>query len=177
MVTATRASLTPLCLSISLLTSALAHAQLEEVVVTAQKRSENLQDVPLAVTSLSRQQIEESNLPDIAGLTALAPSLNFTLGSSDRNSSLRIRGLGTDSFNVGIEPSVSIVIDGVVQTRPSAAFARLTDVERVEGPFFRLRGMFQAPISASCRYDGAGRSSGRSTCSDGGYDPRPGPKG
>lgn len=132
MVTAIRIFLPLLCASISLLVSATAQAQLEEVVVTAQKRTENLQDVPIAVTSLSGQAIEEANLPDIAGLTALAPSLNFTLGSSDRNSSLRIRGLGTDSFNVGIEPSVSIVVDGVVQTRPSAAFARLTDVERVE---------------------------------------------
>lgn len=109
-----------------------AFAQLEEVIVTAQKRAENVQDVPIAITNISAQSISEAGINDIADLTSVAPSLNFTQGSSGRNSSLRIRGLGTDSFNVGIEPSVSIVVDGVVQSRPGAVFANLTDIERIE---------------------------------------------
>jgi iron complex outermembrane receptor protein len=109
-----------------------AFAQLEEIIVTAQKRAENIQDAPIAITSISADTISEAGITDIADLTSIAPSLNFTQGSSGRNSSLRIRGLGTDSFNVGIEPSVSIVVDGVVQARPTAAFANLTDVSRIE---------------------------------------------
>ena len=121
--------LTPLiCLALSMPVS----AQLEEIIVTATKREENVQDVPVAVTVLSAETIQNSNSVGFEGLQALIPSASFRKGNTTRNSSVIIRGLGTISFSTAAEPSVSTVVDGVVLGRSGQAFGDLYELERLE---------------------------------------------
>lgn len=103
-----------------------------EIVVTAQKRSQRLQDVPLAVTALSAETLSNSQVTGTSGLAALVPSLTFTQSTSDLNNNVRIRGVGTALFNTGLESAVSFVVDGVVMSRQGQGFQELIDVERVE---------------------------------------------
>lgn len=106
--------------------------ELEEVVVTAQKREERLQDVPVAVTALSGEQLANAGINDTASLTNLTPSLTFTEGAHPANKNFRIRGIGTAVFGQGLEPSVSVVVDGIVLARAAQGFSDLADIERVE---------------------------------------------
>ncbi len=123
--------LTPLiCLSLSM--PVAAQAIIEEITVTATKREENVQDVPVAVTVLSSQTIENQNAVGFEGLQALIPSASFRKGNTTRNSSVIIRGLGTISFSTAAEPSVSTVVDGVVLGRSGQAFGDLYELERME---------------------------------------------
>jgi iron complex outermembrane receptor protein len=103
-----------------------------EIVVTAQKRTERLQDVPLAVSVLSGDAIDNASRPNLEGATALVPSLNFVKAGTSLNQTLFLRGLGTTSFSIAVEPSVSTVLDGVVLSRAAEAFSDLADVERLE---------------------------------------------
>jgi iron complex outermembrane recepter protein len=105
---------------------------LEEIIVTAQKRTENIQDVPAAVTVLSGQQIENSGALNVEGLLALVPTLNFRESVSTIDSSIFLRGVGTINFSIAAEPSVAFVLDGVVQARAGEAFGDLYDLERIE---------------------------------------------
>jgi iron complex outermembrane receptor protein len=107
-------------------------ATLEEVVVTSQKRVERLQDVPLAVTAISGESLSEAGINDTSRLSSLTPSLTFTEGAQPNNRNFRIRGIGTAVFGQGFEPSVSVVVDGVVLARASQGFTDLADIERVE---------------------------------------------
>lgn len=111
-----------------------AHAQgvLEEITVTAQKREENVGDVPVAVSVLGKNQIDSSFSSNLEDLQALVPSVSFRTGNTTRNSALTVRGIGTISFSVAAEPSVSTVVDGVVLGRSGQAFGDLYDLERVE---------------------------------------------
>jgi iron complex outermembrane receptor protein len=105
---------------------------LEEVIVTARKREQSLQDVSVAVTALSAADLAASQIRNSEDLTFLVPSLNYQKGSNPRQSSFNIRGIGTQSFSTGVEPSVSTMVDGVVMGRSLQAFMQLLDVERVE---------------------------------------------
>ncbi len=104
----------------------------ETITVTSQKRVENLNEVPLAVTVLREDQINSAFTANIEGLQALVPSVSFRKGNTTRNSAITIRGIGTISFSVAAEPSVSTVIDGVVLGRSGQAFVDLYDLERIE---------------------------------------------
>src|SRR5262249_28676730 len=86
---------------------------LEEVVVSAQKRLERLQDVPVAVTAISGEALAAKGITSTAGLANLAPSLTYTQGQHPSNNNFRIRGVGTAVFGAGLEPTVSVVVDGV----------------------------------------------------------------
>lgn len=103
-----------------------------EIVVTAQKRKERLQDVPLAVTAIAGESLSQHQINDAAGLVAAVPSLTFQQGSNPTNTSFRIRGIGTSIFGQGIESSVSTVVDGVVAVRQAQGFTDFADIERVE---------------------------------------------
>jgi len=107
-------------------------SRLEEVVVTAEKRKERLLEAPVAVTALSGQTLSDVHVYDMSSLTNLTPSLTFTQGNHALNSSFRIRGVGTQVFGAGIEPDVSVVIDGVVLARAGQGFTDLADIDRVE---------------------------------------------
>lgn len=112
--------------------SAPAFAQVEEIVVTAQKVEENLQDVPIAITAVSGDTLTASGITSLENLSQLVPSVTFRKGTTNANSAVVLRGVGTISFSIAAEPSVSTVVDGVVLSRSGQAFADLVEVERLE---------------------------------------------
>nr|WP_310523282.1 TonB-dependent receptor [Polymorphobacter sp.] len=103
-----------------------------EIIVTAQKRSERLQDVPLAVTVVSGDRLAAQGAVNLEGAQYLVPSLNFRKSGTTINQSLYLRGVGTATFSIAGEPSVSTVLDGVVLSRAGEAFSDLVDIERIE---------------------------------------------
>ncbi len=105
---------------------------LEEVIVTARKREQSLQEVSVAVTALSEGDLAANQIRTSEDLTFLVPSLNYQKGSNPRQSSFNIRGIGTQSFSSGVEPSVSTMVDGVVMGRSLQAAMQLMDIQRVE---------------------------------------------
>lgn len=105
---------------------------LEEVVVTATKREQSMQDVAVAVTALSESDLRNQQINMAEDLTFLVASLNVQKGANAGNSSFNIRGIGTQAFGIAIEPSVSTMLDGVVLGRSGQAFMQLADVQRVE---------------------------------------------
>jgi len=113
-------------------TASLDEGDQEEIIVTAQKRSERLQDVPLAITALTGETLAARNITDTKNLAQVAPSLSFGQGNNPNNSSFRIRGIGTSVFGVGSESSVSVVMDGIVMARAAQGFSDLADIERIE---------------------------------------------
>ncbi len=112
--------------------NSMAKAQLEEVIVTAQKREQSLQDVPMAVTAIGGQILENNEINSISDLSKLVPSLKFTPGDNPTNNSIRVRGVGTDVYSSAVEPNVSVVLDNVPLARTSLANFDFADVERVE---------------------------------------------
>lgn len=103
-----------------------------ELVVTAQKREQRLQDVPVVVTVASGQQLEDAGVRDIRDLTVLTPGLIVTSTSNETSTSARIRGVGTVGDNPGLESSVGVVIDGVYRPRNGVGFNDLGELERIE---------------------------------------------
>jgi iron complex outermembrane receptor protein len=103
------------------------------IIVTATRRAQDVQDIPLAVTAISPQQLESQRVVNIQQISALAPS--FTASQAQLASGsvvLRVRGIGTTSNNIGFESAVGIFIDGAYQSRPGVALSEFVDVERVE---------------------------------------------
>ncbi len=114
-----------------------------EIVVTAQKRAENIQDVPLAVTVVTGQQLETANVREFTELYKIAPSLAIRPSDSAQNAAISIRGIGTFAFSPGVESAVAIQIDDVPLAFQARAFSDLVDIERIEvlrGPQSTLYG-------------------------------------
>lgn len=103
---------------------------LEEVVVTAQKREETIQDVGIAITALDGSRLADAQVNNIQDLQGMAPSL--TLGESFGFAQIMIRGVGTDNPFAGGDPSVALHVDGVVIGRSSAQLGSLFDIQRIE---------------------------------------------
>ncbi len=103
-----------------------------DIIVTAQKRSERLQDVPVAVSVIGGAAIENLGRTSLEGAQYLVPSLNFVKAGTALNQTLFLRGIGTTTFSIAVEPSVSTVLDGVVLSRAAEAFTDLVDIERIE---------------------------------------------
>ncbi len=121
---------------LTLLAPALAEdtpqTQLEEVVVTAQKRTENLQNVPIAVTVVSGDNLTRANVSGFSDLAKFSPSMTMTAGDQPANSAIVIRGIGTFAYSIAAEPSVLVVIDDVAVGYQAQAFSDLVDIDRVE---------------------------------------------
>ncbi|MDB5365228.1 MAG: TonB-dependent receptor [Rhodospirillales bacterium] len=115
-----------------LLLAAPAQAQLEEITVTANKRTERVQEVPVAISVVTPEAMERANVRSFDDLVKLAPSLTITKTTQPANNSINIRGIGTYSFSIATESSVAVVIDEVPQAFQSAAFTDLVDVQRIE---------------------------------------------
>ncbi|MFK7978291.1 MAG: TonB-dependent receptor, partial [Halioglobus sp.] len=124
------------CLGMALSTSAsLTSAQqlvLEEIIVTAQKREQNMMDVPVALTAVSPKDLTAFGVRDTADLTKISPSLTYDQTGLSQNSGFRIRGIGTVVYSVSAENAVSVVIDDVATTQSGQGLADLTGIERVE---------------------------------------------
>ncbi|MBS0505146.1 MAG: TonB-dependent receptor [Proteobacteria bacterium] len=106
---------------------------LEEIVVTAQKRTENLQDTPLAVSAITAETIIDRGISDVSSLTAVAPSLSITTtGAATSNIALFIRGIGESETILTVDSPVGLYVDGVVLGRSSGAVFDLVDLERIE---------------------------------------------
>jgi iron complex outermembrane receptor protein len=105
---------------------------LQEVVVTAQKRVENVQTVPIAVTVVGGDAFTKANVSGFSDLAKFAPSLTMTAGDQPANSAIVIRGIGTFAFSVAAEPSVLVVVDDVAVGYQAQAFTELVDIDRVE---------------------------------------------
>jgi len=109
-----------------------AAGELEEVVVTATKRQQTLQEIPIAVSVVTAEAIEQSQVLDIKDLQTLVPSLRVTQLQGSAQTNFIIRGFGNGANNPGIEPSVGVFIDGVYRSRVGSALADLPKLERVE---------------------------------------------
>jgi outer membrane receptor protein involved in Fe transport len=105
---------------------------IETIVVTAQKREQSLQDVPIVVTAISSQLLQDTGVRDIKDLTLLTPGLIVTSTSNETITTARIRGIGTVGDNPGLESSVGVVIDGVYRPRNGVSFGDLGELERIE---------------------------------------------
>ena len=107
-------------------------APLAEVVVTAEKRREPLHDVPAAVSVITGSALADAGIRNADSLGQLVPSVTFKRGSTNSNSTLAVRGIGTQSFSPAAEPSVAFVVDGVVMGRPGMTTTEFTDIKRIE---------------------------------------------
>ncbi|MDE2405223.1 MAG: TonB-dependent receptor [Sphingomonadales bacterium] len=103
-----------------------------EIIVTATKREQTLQDVPVAVTVTTAETIERAHIRDIKDLASVVPSLRVAEHQSSAQTDFNIRGFGNGANNAGIEPSVGVFIDGVYRSRSAAQIADFPDVKRVE---------------------------------------------
>ena len=110
--------------------------QLVEVVVTAERRAENVQNVPIAVSAFTSDAMQSRNITSIQALGNLTPGVNLDAGapfSGDRSVlSASIRGIGQDDFAFNLNPGVGVYVDGVFLARTIGANQNLLDVERVE---------------------------------------------
>jgi len=105
---------------------------LSTMTVTAQKREEAMQDVPISITALPEALIRDTGVRDIKDLQVLVPGLTVTSTQNEAITTARIRGVGTVGDNVGLESSVGVVIDGVYRPRNSVGFGDLGQIERIE---------------------------------------------
>jgi len=133
-------------IALSLAAPTMAHAQsaedadaeegtkrLSEITVTATRREASIQDVPIAVTALSQEQLDRQGVLDVRSLENLSSS--FSIQSSQvpsQATSIRIRGVGTTGNNIGLESAVGVFLDGVYLARPGIALGDLVDLEQLE---------------------------------------------
>jgi iron complex outermembrane receptor protein len=125
----------------ALMAASAAHAQqapssgapvVEEVVVTAQKRAENLQEVPIAVTALTAETLQNKHVANLIGLSGLAPGLQIKTDDNAANPRIFIRGVGVNDFNPSTASAVGIYVDGVYVSSPLAQLASFYDLQQVE---------------------------------------------
>ena len=102
------------------------------IVVTAQGRSQLLSDVPVAISAVSAETLQNSGANDIRQLNQVAPSLLVSSTGSEANGSARIRGIGTVGDNPGLESSVPVFIDGVYRSRSGIGLNELGEIDRIE---------------------------------------------
>ncbi|MFA7555270.1 MAG: TonB-dependent receptor [Spongiibacteraceae bacterium] len=107
-------------------------AVLEELIVTAQKTAQNINDVPISMDVLKGDDLTTNAINDTTSLAMSSPSLTFQEGFNASSSSFAIRGIGTYAYEGGIQPSVSFVVDDVPLSRTAEFVSDLGDIERVE---------------------------------------------
>jgi len=110
--------------------------QIEEIIVTSRKVSENLQEVPIAITAHTGTELSRQGLTNIAEIGDLVPNMEFdsisAINGSSSTPNINIRGIGTTDFLLTIDPSVGVYLDGVYVARSVGGLFDLLDVERVE---------------------------------------------
>jgi outer membrane receptor protein involved in Fe transport len=103
-----------------------------EIIVTATKREQTLQETPVAVSVTTAETIERAQIRDIADLATVVPSLRVSQLQSAFATSYSVRGFGTDGNNIGLEPSVALFVDGIYRSRAISQLSDLPDIQRVE---------------------------------------------
>jgi len=124
----------PLVSAIALATygaNAIAQGVLEEVIVTAQKRAENIQEVPISITAFSGEFLEENGIQRVSQVAHITPNFSIAGSTQPSNSRIQIRGIGAAGNNA-IEPSVGVFIDGVYYPRPGSTIGLLKDISSFE---------------------------------------------
>lgn len=106
--------------------------RLESIVVTAQKRAEDVQDVPIAITALSSSTLEKQRVTDVTSLDNLVPGLRIAAADAAANPKIFIRGAGLNDFNPTSSSGVGLYADGVYIGSPLAQFSTFYDLDRVE---------------------------------------------
>ena len=106
---------------------------LEEIIVTARKREETAQSVPIPISALSEAQMEARNITDIQDVERITPNLDFEYSSvNNNNTQVFLRGIGQVNWSTTQDPKIGIYIDGVYLSRPQGGLIDLMDLERVE---------------------------------------------
>ena len=118
------------CIATLAFSSAPSYAQLEEIVVTAQKREQNLQAVPITVTVHTAEQLEQAGVDSMTDLTLATPGLNYSITTVTAQPF--IRGVGTDSFAPGTEASVATYVDGVYLSTMASGLFSFNNIDRIE---------------------------------------------
>ena len=126
--------ITALIVGLGLLTVAnQASAQgLEEIIVTAKKRQENIQNVPLSVSAYNGSFLKENSVKDVFDLMTSVPGLVVSANNTASTSNFSIRGIGTGGQNFGLESSVGLYVDGAYRSRQSSMINQLVDIESIE---------------------------------------------
>jgi len=105
----------------------------DEVVVTARKREESAQSVPIPISALDGDRLEARNITEIQDITKLTPNLNFSAqGINSTVTNVFLRGIGQSNWSETQDPKIGIYIDGVYLSRPQGGMVDLIDVDRVE---------------------------------------------
>ncbi len=136
-----------------LFASNVAMAQVEEIIVTATKRAESVQDVPISISAYSGDFLEDSAIQTLQDLSLYAPNFTMAYSSQPTNARIFIRGIGSVG-NAGIETSVGVFVDGVYYPRPGSVIGNLLDIEAAEvlrGPQGTLFGRNTAAGALSLR--------------------------
>ena len=111
---------------------AQAPAQLEEIVVTANKRAESIQNVPASVLAVPADTLERVNVRTFDDLVTVIPSVTISKTTQPANNSINIRGIGTYAYSIATQPSTVVVVDEIPQAFQAEAFTSLMDVQQVE---------------------------------------------
>ncbi|MEO1656654.1 MAG: TonB-dependent receptor [Pseudomonadota bacterium] len=104
----------------------------DTITVTATKREQTLQEIPVSVSVVDNQVIQDAQIYDLQDLQSVVPSLRVTVGQTAGTANFIIRGFGNGSQGVGIEPSVGVFVDGVYRSRAAASITDLPSVDRIE---------------------------------------------
>jgi len=107
-------------------------SQVDDIIVTAAKREQTLQDVPISVSVTSAETIEQTQIRDLIDLQTVVPSLRVVQAAAVGQTNFFIRGFGNGAGNDGIESSVGVFVDGVYRSRTSSALDDLPEVQRIE---------------------------------------------
>lgn len=133
---ASKKNLTPLAICISALLSGVSidavAAELEIIEVKAQKRAQAQQTIPVAVSVLGESALERLDVKNFDDVTRVSPSLTVEHGDDPQSSSIRMRGVGTSAYSIGVESSVAVVVDEVPLMMAAQAFSNLADIQQVE---------------------------------------------
>lgn len=124
--------------------------QIEELIVTAQKRAESVQDVPISISAYSGERLEAAGVQNFRELSDIVPNLRMEVSNSARNTTVSIRGIGSSGTNPGIENSVGLFLDGSYLSGAGALQSDLLDIESVQvlrGPQGTLYGR-NTPVGA-----------------------------
>ena len=108
--------------------------QIEEIVVSARKRNELLEETPVSVTALDANSLAEAGITDLRNIRDLVPNMQFATSavSTPLSSNIRLRGIGTAGVGTSFDPGVGVYVDGMYMTRTLSSIVDLVDVAQIE---------------------------------------------